>query len=95
MEKNGAYIDKTGKIVIKPQFDKTSPFKEGMALVEIGEKSGFIDTTGKMVIPLGSYNFLGEFSEGLAVVESENMFGFIDKNRKGRYQGAIQGCQEL
>ena len=44
------YIDKTGKIVINPQFKSEGYFKEGFAPVEIGNKWGYIDKTGKIVI---------------------------------------------
>lgn len=32
------YIDKTGKIIITPQFDEAYPFSEGLASVKIGGK---------------------------------------------------------
>lgn len=45
------YIDKTGKLVIQPQFD--SPFQlsfqEGLALVTIGGKGGYIDKAGQYI----------------------------------------------
>jgi len=44
------YIDRTGKIVIPPQFDDAGPFSEGLADVKIGEKWGYVDGTGKVVI---------------------------------------------
>jgi len=55
------YIDKTGRIVIKPQFDAAHPFTEGLALVEISPPYesgryysrrliiGYIDKTGKYI----------------------------------------------
>jgi hypothetical protein len=50
--KNGkyGYIDKTGKIVIKPQFDKAYDFSEGLASISLNGKWGFIDNTGKIAI---------------------------------------------
>src|SRR5205823_2011220 len=36
------YIDKTGKIIIPPQFDFTDKFSEGLARVKIGNRWGFI-----------------------------------------------------
>ncbi len=44
------YIDKTGTVVIKPQFDYAYNFYEGLARVKIGKRSGFIDRTGKFVV---------------------------------------------
>ena len=45
------FIDKTGKIVINPQFDEVDYFGfiEGLCGVKIGDKRGFIDKTGKYV----------------------------------------------
>ena len=46
------YIDRTGKIVVNPQFDYARDFSDGMAVVGIGDylsqKYGFIDKTGKI-----------------------------------------------
>ncbi|MBV9957180.1 MAG: WG repeat-containing protein, partial [Acidobacteria bacterium] len=44
------FIDKTGKLVIAPQFDSVESFGEGLAVVMIDRKYGFIDKTGKVVI---------------------------------------------
>jgi WG repeat protein len=64
------YINRSGEVVIKPQFDSANPFADGLALVrrppykkplKPGEKEpelidgyGFIDPTGKVVIKLES-----------------------------------------
>ena len=45
------YFDRTGKIVISPQFDSAYPFEDGLALVKIGGKSGYIDKTGNVISP--------------------------------------------
>src|SRR5262249_43054146 len=37
------YIDKTGKVVISPQFDSAGIFSEGLACVRKGRKVGYID----------------------------------------------------
>lgn len=48
------FVDRSGKLVIKPQFTDTHGFANGLAPVEIGEgdnsKWGYIDSTGKWVI---------------------------------------------
>jgi WG repeat protein len=72
------YIDKTGKIVIKPQFLYAHRFRDGMAEitqetkgpdgVESVWKSGYIDKTGKVVIP-ARFHGTRAFSEGLAHVQ--------------------------
>lgn len=43
------YIDKTGNVFINGEFDKAEPFKDGLAYVTVGNKSGYIDKTGKFV----------------------------------------------
>jgi hypothetical protein len=47
------FIDKTGKIVITPQFDGAEAIYKGLAKVEVGfsdwDKVGYIDKTGRYV----------------------------------------------
>ncbi len=85
------YADANGTIVIKPQFDKALNFSEGLAAVmtkeNYQERWGFIDLTGKMVIPATLKLPPGRFSEGLAAVrigDSENNYEmtYIDKTGK-------------
>jgi hypothetical protein len=76
------FIDKTGKIVIEPQFDfySVGEFSEGLARASINKKVvpegnipyeeirwGFIDKTGKWIIP-PQFVRAEDFSEGLAGV---------------------------
>lgn len=61
------YIDETGRVVIKPQFDYAYPFSEGLAAVGIGDKAGFIDPSGRAVIPF-QYHRTVSFSDGVAAV---------------------------
>jgi len=79
------YIDKTGKIVIDDsRMGGACWFSEGLACVVTG-KWGFIDTSGKFVIP-PQFDEASPFSEGLASVTfwdqskaSRHKHGFIDK----------------
>jgi hypothetical protein len=43
------YIDRTGAVVIRPQFDGAHMFCQGLAQVKVGTKWGYIDKTGKYV----------------------------------------------
>ncbi len=73
------YIDRTGKVVIIPQFEKAWQFSEGLAVVSMGGKKGYIDKTGKVVIP-PVFMHAWDFKEGLAVAKKEKgKWGFIDK----------------
>jgi hypothetical protein len=62
------YISRSGRIVVKPQFDSARGFSEGLARVEINERYGFIDSSGRMAInPI--FNMANDFSDGLSAVK--------------------------
>ena len=69
---------KSNTLLYRRWYDKIYVFEEGLAVVELNEKFGFIDTTGKEVIPR-KYDFADDFSDGIARVELNEKFGFIDK----------------
>src|ERR687884_1062197 len=89
------FIDNTGKIIIKPQFDpgyirwgNAAHFSEGLAQIAIEQEDGGSPGARERV---GFINTTGEvviqpqfdsaydFSEGLAVVEINHRSGFIDR----------------
>jgi WG containing repeat len=88
VNKKYGFIDKTGKIVIEPNFEFANDFVEGLALVGIRNdelKLVYIDTTGKVI--LSQQNGGSDFSEGLAAFgvgeflmhgNGDHKFGFID-----------------
>lgn len=63
----------------------TMEFHEGLSRLYLYEgssmKVGFIDKTGKVVVPV-KYDFAGDFSEGCASVSQNGKLGFIDKTGK-------------
>lgn len=81
------FIDYSGKIVIKPQFDEVGGLSNGLIRVKVNEVEdgqetgyshfGFIDRTGKIVIP-AEYEFAKDFSEGLAAVLIGDKYGYVD-----------------
>jgi WG containing repeat len=75
------FIDKTGKVVIAPQFNYAYSFAEGLAPITQNNKWGFIDKTGKVVIQ-PQFESAHSFSEGLATIEQNDKWGFIDKTGK-------------
>jgi WG containing repeat len=75
------YIDRRGKLVIRPQFTEAYNFTEGLAPVKIGSKYGYINTKGKLVIP-AEYNTVSEFRSGLAAVRIGKKYGYIDPKGK-------------
>ena len=84
------YIDKTGKVVIEPEFDRAKPFSEGFAAFNRGGSPkegaswdllggwGFIDYRGRMTIP-PTFERVEFFSNGLAAASENDKWGFIDK----------------
>lgn len=79
------FIDKNGKaadIRIK-QGEPVKGFSEGLAVIKLRGKFGYIDRSGQLVIP-AIYDLAGRFKEGLAAVASSNekKFGFIDRQGK-------------
>jgi hypothetical protein len=71
-------VDRSGELVVRPQFDRAGYFSEGMAAVRVGGKHGYIDTSGELVIPPefdGSSNFEG----GKALVKLGEEKFFIDR----------------
>ncbi len=77
------YIDKLGNIKLDNTIDSLIyfPFHNGIAEVCIpgtGHKSGFVDTTGKIIIPI-TYNYVGPFIGEYAVVYSTDKKEIINK----------------
>ncbi len=91
--KHGA-IDRSGKVVIEPQYDASIEFSGGYARVSQNGKAGFVDTRGQLVISpkkaitRGSGDFAAEipvtslmgneFSEGLAPFGLDGKQGYVD-----------------
>ena len=63
------------------KYDWKDKYYEGLAWVKLNGKWGFIDKTGKEVIPI-KYDGAWYFSEGLASVKLNDKWGFIDKAGK-------------
>lgn len=76
------FADKTGKVVINPQFEDARPFSEGFAAVIQDKKWGFIDKTGKIVIN-PQFDGVDNFHSGKAAFSNGKQAGFIDT--KGGY----------
>ena len=76
-----------GKVVTEQKFDETDVFYEGLAAVKIGNRYGFIDSTGTVVFTLEPEYYPMHFSDGLALVvqtvDSTDRWGYI--NKKGEW----------
>lgn len=78
------YIDKKGKKQFGRGFDWAMDFYDSLALVQIDGKTGYINTSGKLVIPNKLYTG-GPFVNGYAVVKDNiksNYWQLIDKKGK-------------
>jgi len=75
------FVDGSGKVIVKPQFESAGNFHEGLAVAKLTGKSevlkGYIDAGGKWAI---SPTFLeaGPFHSGVAPVKTDKSTGFID-----------------
>lgn len=78
-EQNGlwGFVDKQGKIVIRPQFRAVGGFYQGRAVVQIANKNwGYIDKSGNWIVS-PQFCMAGRFSEGLAGVY---IGGYLNNN---------------
>jgi hypothetical protein len=77
-----------GELVGKPEYEHAMAFSDGMAAVEKDGKWGFIDRSGKLVIPCrydsihtyGEGSGLSGFRNGLALVQMDGIPRYIDRN---------------
>ena len=80
VNKKKALVNKTGQLVVTldNRFDCVGIFREGLAFVQLGDKFGYIDKTGTIVIE-PKYEDACFFSEGLACVKYGGKYGYINK----------------
>jgi len=76
-----AETDVTGNAEWRKNYNQVGAFNEGLAWVKKGAKFGFVDKTGKVVIPL-EYDAVYNFEEGLGPVKKGGKMGFINKTGK-------------
>jgi WG containing repeat len=75
------FIDRTGKMVIAPQFESTDRFSEGLAFVKKNKQVGYIDRQGKFALR-SRFDPTQPFSDGLTPISIswlKGRQGFIDK----------------
>lgn len=73
-------IDTSGRVLAQG-FQFVNLIKDGRVPASLGEKSGFLDLRGKVVIPF-TYDTVDPFFDGLAAVEKRKKWGYIDRNGK-------------
>jgi len=79
------YINKSGKLIIKTQFDFANDFSDSLALVTISGKYGFINKHGTIVIN-PQFDYGGQIKEVAFFEELANI-----ENRKSKYEGFNEG----
>jgi len=91
------YMDKTGKVIIKPQYSYGSHFVNGVAAVCLSDKCGLINKQGKYIIKpeFDDYNDLPFYtSSGNLIFLMKNNESFIFNN-KGQLLNKIRNFREL
>src|SRR5258708_5901695 len=89
------YMDRSGKMLIPPQFDAAGSFSNGLAPVRVGAKWGYIDTKGVLAIN-PQFDLADPFSQdGLAVVGIGGKLGFIGKNGQFAVNPMYEGAGEF
>lgn len=85
------FINKSGNKINNEEYDEIGEFSENLAGVKKSGKTGYIDTTGKMVIPY-KFDIGTPFYNGFALVKDVNEYYLINKKgekaMKDIYNGA-------
>ena len=86
-DKKVFYINSQNEIILTPECNYANDFLNGYAVIKqsvnnsIDTKSGMIDKSGKVVVPI-IYQDIYNFSEGLCAVELNNKWGFINNKNE-------------
>lgn len=74
------YVDRNGKLRIRPIFDAASKFSDGLACVQRHEKWGYINDKGGATIQPQFDLPCADFSEGFGVVVVNGKYGYVDRS---------------
>lgn len=80
-----SFIDTSGKVCIKGNFDSAREFHESLAAVSINKKCGFINKQGIIAVD-PFFDDVSGFSEGLAAAAVQEQIGFIDRQGNWKIQ---------
>jgi hypothetical protein len=81
MQGKWGFIDKTGKVVVKPAFQEVRDFKNGVALVKSGEKWGALNAKGAWLAK-PQYEHAPMSLDGLWGLWVDKKYALADKNFK-------------
>ena len=79
--KHWGFMDKKGKILVRPAFEEIRAFSLGLAQVKKEGKWGVVDRKGRVVVNF-EYDYLSFFFNGFARVQKKGKWGFIDRTGK-------------
>jgi hypothetical protein len=92
------FMDRTGRVVIRPQFSDVGDFFDGLAKILMpagkGYKYCFINESGETAIPC-VFDNAGDFSEGLAPVKVGRRWGYINTSGTMVIAPQFQGAAEI
>ncbi len=73
----------TGKEILPVKYNGIMASDDSLVFtVVLNSKTGVIDRTGKFIVPLGTFDYIGVFNSGYAMVEKNNKRGFINETGK-------------
>lgn len=78
-------VDGSGKMIVTHTYDymgNNGKFSEGMISVWLNNQAGYIDTTGKIIVPLIYDEAFYYSQDGIALVKIGHCYRYIDKNAK-------------
>lgn len=64
-----------------PKYEEVVAYSYGLSRVKRGERYGFIDKAGQVVVPI-EYDYIADFSDSLVKVQQGKHYGFIDRTGK-------------
>jgi len=101
IDKKWGFINKSGEIVINPQFDYVYDFRDGLCLVAVKKENmndysyGFIDKEGIFVIN-PQFEDASSFDHGNAVVSIDGKnYGYIDKKGNITINPQFEYCEKF
>ncbi|MDB5303094.1 MAG: hypothetical protein JWM97_643 [Phycisphaerales bacterium] len=80
-EGNRCYIDRSGRVVIRTDFEWGEDFSDGLAIVRRSGGTSVIDRKGRVVFE-STWDEIKPFCEGLAAVKKDKKWGFVDVHGK-------------
>lgn len=78
-------VDGSGKMIVEFTYDymgNNGRFSEGLVSVWLNNQAGYIDTTGKIVVPIIYDEAFYYAKDGIALVKTGKCYRYIDKNAK-------------